>query len=203
MSHAANGRSRPFWEHFYPRLQKRFPSQLDNVDLDSFYRVINRVHPSYIRVEADEVTYNLYIMLRFEMEVDLLSGTLPVSDAPRAWNDKMESYLGVRPPDDRFGILQDTHWASALVGSFPTYAPGNFLSVQLYDRAIEEVPTIPDGIRSGDFRPLHGWMVENVYRHGRKFTPDELVERVTGERLKTRSYLRYLHTRFGAIYGLA
>ena len=197
------GRSRPFWQHFYPSLQRTFPTQLAGTDMETFYRAINRVNPSLIRIEADEVTYNLHIMVRLEMELALLSGDLAVADAPAAWNDKMESYLGLRPPTDREGILQDVHWSNGLFGYFSTYALGNFLSVQLYDAALRSHPGIPDGIANGQFETLRGWMTEHVYRHGRKFEPNELVERATGEPIQSRSYVRYLREKFSDIYGLA
>jgi carboxypeptidase Taq len=196
------GRSRPFWQHFYPSLQETFPDQLGSVDLDTFYRAINKVEPSYVRVEADEVTYNLHIMLRFEMELALLDGSLSVKDAPGAWNDKMERYLGVRPPNDTLGILQDVHWSHGMMGYFTTYALGNILSIQIYDRAIQEKPQIADEIGRGEFATLRGWLEETIYRHGRKFQPNEIVQRVTGEPIQSRSYVAYLKRKFGEIYGV-
>jgi carboxypeptidase Taq len=197
------GRSRAFWRHFYPPLQQTFASQLGPVDLEAFYRAINRVEPSLIRVEADEVTYNLHVMLRLEIELALLSGDLAVGDAPTAWNDKMEAYLGLRPPTDREGILQDVHWANGLFGYFSTYSLGNFLSVQLFEAAVRAHPEILEDLGNGRFDALRGWLTENVYRHGRKFEPNELVQRATGEPIQSRSYIRYLREKFGEIYGLA
>ena len=196
------GRSRGFWTRFYPDLQALFPEQLGNVPLETFYRAINKVQPSLVRVEADEVTYNLHIMLRLEMELALLSGELSVADAPAVWDDKMEEYLGVRPPTDALGILQDVHWAHGMMGYFPTYTLGNILSAQLYDKAIAERPTIPDEIARGEFSGLRGWLTEKLYRHGRKYQPPELIQRVTGEPLQTKSYLAYLRRKFGEIYDL-
>lgn len=196
------GRSRGFWQHFYPALQQTFPEQLGKVDVESFYRAMNRVEPSLIRVEADEVTYNLHIMLRLEMELALLSGELNVGDAPAAWNDKMEAYLGLRPPNDAQGILQDVHWSHGSMGYFPTYSLGNFLSVQLFEAAVRDVPEIPAQIGRGDFDALRGWMTDRIYRHGRKFEPNDLVQRATGEPIQSRSYVRYLKSKFGEIYGL-
>jgi carboxypeptidase Taq len=197
------GRSHGFWQHFYPSLQRTFPEQLNSVDLDTFYRAINRVQPSLIRIEADEVTYNLHIMLRLEIELALLNGDLTVADAPAAWNDKMEAYLGLRPPTDREGILQDVHWSNGLFGYFSTYALGNFLSVQFYEAAVRARPEIPEDLANGRFESLRGWLTENVYRHGRKFEPNELVQRAAGEPMQSRSYMRYLNEKFGGIYGLA
>lgn len=196
------GRGRPFWQHFYPHLQETFPAQLDGVDLDTFYRAINRIQPSHIRVEADEVTYSLHIMIRFELELDLIEGNLAVQDAPAAWGLKMQEYLGIVPPTDTLGILQDTHWASGMFGYFPTYALGNILSLQLFEIALAERPSIPEEISRGEFTGLHGWLTEKVYRHGRKFRPQELVERVTGSTLHAGPYVSYLRHKFGEIYGL-
>jgi len=195
------GRSRGFWQHFYPQLQSTFPDQFGHVDLDRFYGAINRVEPSYIRVEADEVTYNLHIMLRFEMELDLLDDKYPVSEAPAVWNSKMQEYLGITPPTDTLGILQDIHW-SHMMGYFTTYSLGNILSVQLYDKAVEEKPEIPEQIQNGQFGALHGWLEDRVYRHGRKYQPNELIQRATGEPLQSRSYVAYLKRKYGEIYDL-
>jgi carboxypeptidase Taq len=196
------GRSRPFWQHFYPRLQQTFPSQLADTSLDTFYGAINRVHPSLIRVEADEVTYNLHIMLRFELELALLEGSLSVADAPAAWNEKMQEYLGITPPSDTLGILQDVHWSGGMLGYFPTYTLGNILSVALYEAAVAAQPTIPEELGRGEFGSLRGWLTEQVYRHGRKFEPNELVQQATGASLQSTSYLRYLNEKFGQLYGL-
>jgi carboxypeptidase Taq len=196
------GRSRGFWQHFYPQLQETFPESLSDVDLEAFYRAINKVEPSLIRVEADEVTYTLHIMLRFEMEMGLLDGSIPVRDAPGMWNQKYQQYLGVTPPNDRLGILQDVHWSQGIFGYFPTYALGTILSLQLFDKAVEAHPGIPDDISNGRFDVLRSWLTENVYRHGRKYEPLELVERATGKPLQTTAYVSYLRQKFGEIYGL-
>lgn len=196
------GRSRGFWQHFYPELQQTFPEQLDGADLDTFYRAINRVEPSLIRVEADEVTYNMHIMLRFEIEMDLLDDRYPVREAPAVWNDKMEEYLGIRPPTDTQGILQDIHWSGGMMGYFPTYSLGNILSVQFYEAAVRAHPRIPEEITQGRFDTLRGWLTDNVYQYGRKFEPNELVQRATGEPLQSRSYMSYLQRKYGEIYGL-
>lgn len=196
------GRGKPFWQHFYPQLQQTFPEQLGGVDLDAFYRAINFVSRSLIRVEADEVTYNLHIMLRFEMENDLLEGKLAFKDAPDAWNAKMQEYLGITPPSDKEGILQDVHWSSGLVGYFPTYALGTLLSVQYWDKALADVPSIPDEIARGNFAPLLEWLRTNIHVHGRKYWPAELTERVTGEPLQYHSFMRYLRAKYSEIYGL-
>ena len=195
------GRSRPVWQHFYPELQATFP-QLADVPLDAFYAAINKVQPSLIRVEADEVTYNLHIMLRFEMELGLLEGSISVPDAPAVWNDKMASYLGIRPPTDADGVLQDVHWSGGMMGYFPTYSLGNILSLQLYDTALSQCPEIEHQIARGEFASLHDWLVQNVYRFGRMYEPNELIERATGRSLTTEPYVAYLKKKFGDLYGL-
>ncbi|CAG0993102.1 MAG: carboxypeptidase M32 [Anaerolinea sp.] len=196
------GRSRGFWTHFYPKLQAEFPAQLENISLDDFYRAVNKVEPSLIRVEADEVTYNLHIMVRFEIETDLLAGSLTVDQLPEVWNAKYHQYLGITPPNNRLGVLQDIHWSGGLMGYFPTYSIGNLLSVQLYEKAVSAHPTIPEEITQGKFETLRGWMTENVYRHGRKYDPTELIQRATGEKLTPRPYLNYLKRKYGEIYGV-
>jgi carboxypeptidase Taq len=196
------GRSRPFWEHYYPRLQERFPS-LRAVDLDRFYRAINRVHPSLIRVEADEVTYNLHVMLRFDLERRLLEGALAVDELPDAWRDQMQSYLGVIPPTDAEGVLQDIHWASGLIGYFPTYTLGNIISVQLFEAARRDHPGLVEEIGRGQFAPLLGWLRERVHRHGRKYLPADLLARATGSDLTPEPYLRYLAAKATEVYGVA
>jgi len=196
------GRSLPFWQHFYPQLQQTFPTQLRDVSLETFYRAINRVCPSYIRVEADEVTYPLHIMLRFELERALLSGELAARDAAGVWKETFGRYFGITPPTDREGILQDMHWSGGMFGYFPTYALGTVLSVQLFNTAVEHDPSIPDRIPHGDFSGLHAWMAEHLYQHGSKYEPTELIMRATGEPLTAEPYIGYLRSKYGAIYGL-
>jgi len=195
-------RSRNFWMHYLPRLRDFFLRQLTGVDLDTFYRALNKVEPSLIRVEADEVTYNLHIFLRFELEQELLEGQLSVADLPQAWNAKMEEYLGVIPPDDAQGVLQDVHWADGYMGYFPTYALGNLLSVQFYNQALEEIPDLPEQIAKGQFDTLLNWLRDNIHTHGKKFTPVELVQRVTGEQMNAAPFLAYLREKYAEIYGL-
>jgi len=196
------GRSHGFWEHYYPLFQAQFPGVLDDVSLDTFYGAVNTSKPSLIRVEADEVTYNLHILLRFEMENDLLEGKLKVADAPAVWNAKMHEYLGITPPTDTLGILQDVHWSGGMFGYFPTYTIGNLLSAQLYKAATAAHPEIPAEIAQGKFSTLLGWLRTNIHRHGRKFLPTELVKRATGEPLNSSAYLAYLTAKYNAIYGL-
>jgi carboxypeptidase Taq len=196
------GRSLPFWEHFYPRLQALFPAQLGEVGLDAFYRGINRVEPSLIRVEADEATYNLHVMLRLELEIALMEGSLEVRDLPAAWNSRMQDYLGITPSDDSRGVLQDVHWSGGSFGYFSTYALGNLVSAQLWECIQRDLPNLDDQIRQGQFDELLGWLREKIHRHGAKFEPQELVQRVTGSKIDAAPYLRYLRSKFGAIYGL-
>lgn len=196
------GRSRGFWHFALPKLKETFPGQFDNVDVETFYRAINRMQPSFIRVEADEATYNLHIMLRFELETELLAGKINVADLPEEWNDRFESYLGITPPTDRQGVLQDVHWSAGLVGYFPTYALGNLLSVQYYNQALKENPQIPDEIAQGNCSTLLKWLNEKIYVHGRKFTADELTRRVTGSSIDSGPYIAYLQQKYSDIYGL-
>ncbi len=196
------GRSRGFWQHYYPKLQSVFPDQLESTDLDSFYRAVNRVTPSLIRVEADELTYNLHVMLRFELETALIDGDLDVADLPAAWGEKMDEMLGIRPETDVDGVLQDVHWSNGMIGYFPTYTLGNLLSAQLYEAAVLQAPEIPDQVARGEFGVLLGWMREHVHRHGRKYFPVELIERATGERLQSRSYMDYLRAKYADLYSL-
>ena len=197
------GRSRGFWEFFYPKLQEAFPSQLKSVPLDKLYRAINKVARSLIRTDADEVTYNLHIMMRFELELELLEGRLRVEDLPGAWRASMQSYLGIVPRDDRDGCLQDVHWyAGSIGGGFQSYTIGNILSAQFYAAALKAHPDIPDEISRGEFGMLGAWLRENLYRHGRKFKPNELVRRTTGEPMNVGPYLAYLRGKYGELYDL-
>jgi carboxypeptidase Taq len=196
------GRSYDFWFHFYPQLQERFKTQLGNVDLDTFYKGINKVEPSLIRVEADEATYNLHIMLRLELEIALMEGRLEVPDLPEAWNERMGDYLGVIPPNNADGVLQDVHWSAGIMGYFPTYALGNLVSNQLWEKINQDIPGLSGQIREGKFTELLAWLRENVHRHGRKFKPQYLVKKIVGTSISSEPYLKYLKDKFGAIYGL-
>ncbi len=196
------GRSRPFWKRFFPRLRDTFPGPLGSVGAEAFYRAINRVMPSLIRVEADEVTYNLHILLRYDLERDLLSEKLSVADAPDAWNAGMESYLGLTPPSNAEGVLQDVHWSIGIFGYFPTYSLGNLLSVQIYEAALAAEPGLAAQLDTGEYAGLLAWLQENVYRHGRRLDPQDLVRQVTGRPMETAPYLAYLHRKFGEIYEL-
>ncbi|MGA9192999.1 MAG: carboxypeptidase M32 [Anaerolineales bacterium] len=195
------GRSLPYWEHTYPKLQAAFPDQLSKVPLEAFYRSINRVQRSLIRTDADEVTYNLHVMIRFDLELDLLEGRLEVRDLPEAWRSRYKQDLGIEPPDDRDGVLQDVHWYSGRIGGgFQSYTLGNIMSAQFMQAAKTAYPSIDDDLRRGDFSHLSQWLAEHVHRPGRKFTPEELVERATGRALELEPYLSYLRDKFEALY---
>ncbi len=196
------GRSRPFWKFFFQKFAAAFPENARAADPEQMYRAVNRVQPSFIRVEADEVTYNLHIMLRFQLENQLLEQKLRVRDVPEAWNAAMQEFLGVTPPDVATGALQDIHWSIGSIGYFPTYSLGTIFSVQLLEQARQELPDLDAQFERGEFAPLLAWLRRNVHQHGRKFTLNELAERITGEPLQTRSYIRYLKTKFGELYGL-
>ncbi len=197
------GRSRGFWEHYYPRLQAAFPENLKSVPLDTFYRAINKVQKSLIRVDADEVTYNLHVMIRFDLELALLEGSLAIRDLPDAWQARYASDIGVTAPDDRDGVLQDVHWYSFNIGGvFQGYTLGNILSGLYYAKALEAHPNIPAQIGRGEFTTLHNWLRENIYQHGAKYTAPELTERVTGGPLRIAPYISYLKTKYGELYGV-
>jgi len=197
------GRSRGFWKFFYPRLQEIFPEQLKSVPLDTFYRAVNKVQPSLIRTDADEVTYNLHIMIRFELELELLEGKLAISDLPEAWRERYKSDLGIEPPDDKDGALQDVHWYGSHIGGvFQCYTLGNIMSGQFYEAALKAHPEIPSEIEKGKFDTLHNWLKGNIYQHGSKYTASELIQRVTGKELTIKPYIDYLRTKYGELYSL-
>lgn len=195
------GRSGPFWEFAWPRLQELFPAALATADRDSFVRAVNVVTPSLIRVEADEVTYNLHIMVRFELELQLLEGTLRPSDLPEAWNSLYAEYLGLTPDSDAEGCLQDVHWAAGLFGYFPTYTLGNLMSVQLLDAHRQGNTDLDDQIRQGHFTELAGWLRDNVHRHGSALDSSEVLRAATGQTLDAKPYVDYLNGKYGRLYG--
>jgi len=186
------GRSLPFWRWFYPRLQETFPGPLGGVSLERFHRAVNRARRSLIRVDADETTYGLHIILRFELEQELVSGRLAVKDLPEAWNARIEELIGLSVPSDQVGVLQDTHWSTGGFGYFPTYLIGSVLSVQIWETLRGAIPEVDDQIERGDFVEIHGWLREHIYALGRKFTPAETVERVVGGPVDPQPYLSYL-----------
>jgi carboxypeptidase Taq len=196
-------RGRGFWRHFYPQLRSHFPDPFRNVPLDAFYRAINKVQRSLIRTDADEVTYNLHVMMRFDLELDLLEGRLAVKDLPEAWRARIAADLGIATDDDRDGCLQDVHWFSGGIGgAFQGYTIGNILSAQFYAAAIKAHPEIPHEIARGEFDTLHRWLIAHVYRHGRKFEPNELIAHATGAPMTIGPYLEYLRGKYGELYRL-
>jgi carboxypeptidase Taq len=196
------GRSRPYLAHLHPMLRERFPVAFGSVDVDALYRAANKIEPSLIRMEADQVTYNLHIVLRFELEVELFEGRLKPADLRDAWNARTADYLGVEVPDDASGILQDVHWPTGSFGYFPTYALGNVIAGQLWDRITSEMPDVEDRIGRGELAPLRDWLRENLHRHGNKFMPKELIERVVGGPIDVQPYLGQLRARAVEIYGI-
>jgi carboxypeptidase Taq len=196
------GRSRPFWDYFYPQAQAAFPEALGGVPLDDFYFAVNDVRPSLIRVEADEATYNLHILIRFELEQALLDDHLPIAELPGAWNDKYRHYLGISPPNDAEGVLQDIHWSAGLVGYFPTYSLGNLYAAQFFAKADQDLGGLHRQFARGEFQPLREWLRDQIHRHGSCYTAPELVERVTGKPLSHEPLMQHLYGKFGPLYGL-
>ncbi|MGH7776312.1 MAG: carboxypeptidase M32 [Candidatus Dormibacterales bacterium] len=194
-------RSRAYWRFKFTHLRAAFPAQLAGVGTEAFYRAVNRVEPTYIRTDADELTYNLHVMIRFDLENDLLEGRLQAADAREAWNAKVEEYLGLPPPPDADGILQDVHWSHGdALGSFTSYTIGNVIGAQLMKTLQEEVPDLQDRVAGGDLTMVQAWMAENVHRPGRTVTPTELVERTTGAPIGARAWIDYVRRKFGEIY---
>ena len=196
------GRTQAFWHHFFPSLRNTFPEPLKGCDDEAFFKAVNKSYPSLIRVEADEVTYNLHVLLRFELENEMLDGTLKVKDLPEAWNTRVKSYLGLDVPNDREGCLQDIHWSWPGLAEFPGYTIGNLISAQLMDKIRADIPDLDAQVERGEFAALLRWLRTNVYRHGRKFTPNELVERATGKPMTPGPWIAYVRKKFGALYGL-
>ncbi|MCB2154634.1 carboxypeptidase M32 [bacterium] len=196
------GRSRPFWQHYLPVLKEHFPGQLNDVDVDKMYRSINAVKPSLIRVEADECTYNLHIIIRFEIETALLEGRMKVSELPEVWNAKYKEYLGVDVPNDAQGCLQDVHWSGASFGYFPTYALGNLYASQMFEKILQDIPNLWESIAGGNMLPLLDWLRKNVHEVGRRKKAPQLIEGITGKLPESTAYLNYLTTKYGELYGV-
>jgi carboxypeptidase Taq len=195
-------RSRSFWEFFFPRMKADFPQQLKDVSLDRWYFAINDIRPTLIRVESDEATYNLHILIRYELEQGMVAGDISVADVPGAWNEKMKKYLGLTPPDDAKGCLQDVHWSHGAVGYFPTYTLGNLYAAQFFDQAKIDLGDIDAQFAAGDFAPLLGWLRKNIHQHGRRYTARELVQRVTGKPLSAQPLLDHLKRKAAELYGV-
>lgn len=196
------GRSQPFWNYYFPKLQKVFHEPLSGITAEKFYKGINKVTPSYIRVEADEVTYNLHIILRFELEIALITGNLTVADLPGAWNEKSKELLGILPENDADGVLQDLHWSSGALGYFPTYALGNFYGAQFFRAMKKDIPDLESEIVTGNFSPILTWLRENIHQYGSRYSAEELCTRVSGGSLDAAFFLEYLNTKFSSIYEL-
>jgi carboxypeptidase Taq len=196
------GRSRPYLRRLAPRLRAFFPTEFDGVGPEELYRAANRVRPTLIRIEADEVTYNLHILLRFELELDLVEGRLAVADLPEAWAELMRRYLGIPVPDDARGVLQDVHWAAGSIGYFPTYSLGNVLAAQLWEAAGRDLPQLEEQIGRGEFAPLGEWLRSRVHVHGRKLETREIVRRATGGEIEVGPYLRHVGAKTRELYGL-
>ena len=194
------GRSLPFWRHYTPLLRQHYPGRLDGVTAEQFFAAVNKVAPSLIRVEADECTYNLHIILRFEIEVGLIEGTLAVRDVPEAWNAKVKQYLGLGVPDAAHGCLQDIHWSHGYMGYFPTYALGNLYAAQMMERIEADIPALWDCVEKGDFAPLLEWLREKVHRVGRRRLANDLIADITGSPLSSEPFIAYLTKKYGALY---
>jgi carboxypeptidase Taq len=196
------GRSRPFWEHFYPRLKQAFPGTVDDVGIDDWLFAINNVERSFIRVEADEATYNMHIILRFELEQALIRGDLPPRDVPSAWNEKFRQSFDLTPPTDAQGCLQDIHWSMGGLGYFPTYTLGNLYAAQFMDKARIDLPDLENDFRRGEFTRLKKWLNDNIHRRGQQYRPRELCRRITGQPLSHKALVAYLRGKYGELYGV-
>lgn len=196
-------RSRAFWQHFYPAAQKQFAEALTGVPLEDFYWAINDVRPSLIRIESDEATYNLHILVRFELEQAMINDDLRIADLPAAWNEKYRHYLGLTPPNDSAGVLQDIHWSAGLVGYFPTYSLGNLYAAQFFQQADKDLGGLDKQFAAGQFEPLRNWLREKIHQPGQCYSADELVQRVTGAPLSHQALMQHLRGKFSPLYGLA
>ncbi len=194
------GRSKPFWEYWLPQLKNYFPEKLKGVDLEEWYRAYNKVEPSTIRVQADEVHYNLHILLRLEIEDQLINGDLPVSKLPQVWNAKMKDYIGIKPERDAQGVLQDIHWSWGQFGYFPTYSLGNFYGVQIFYAALEEIPDLYELMRGGELSPLKEWLNQNIHQKGREVKAAELIADLCGEKPSSKPFMDYIDTKYSQIY---
>jgi carboxypeptidase Taq len=195
-------RSKFFWDFFYPVFEKTCPDQFIDSNIDKWYKYVNQVRPSLIRVEADELTYCLHVILRFEIEVALMDDKISVSELPVVWNEKMQEMLGITPPNDKQGVLQDMHWSGGSFGYFPTYAIGSIYASQLFKKLVEVNPNVYDEIKRGDFGNIYQWLKENIHLFGRLFKADEIIYRVCGEGLNSRVYIDYLRDKYYNLYKL-
>jgi len=194
------GRSRYFWEYFYPVLSKKFPTPFSKVSLNNFYKIVNDVKPSLIRTEADEVTYNLHIIMRFEIEKELLDGSIEVEDLPKIWNSKVKEYFGIDVPSDALGVLQDVHWSGGMIGYFPTYTLGNLYAAQFYQAAKKDIANLEEKFSKGEFSQFKQWLNQNIHIHGKLYSADELIKKVTGEKLTSKYFTDYIKDKYSRIY---
>jgi carboxypeptidase Taq len=194
------GRGLPFWTHFYPILQARFPEQLGGVRLDAFYAGMNKVQPSLIRTEADELTYHFHVMIRYEIEKGLMEDSISIEDLPEIWRAKYQQYLGITPPDDVQGILQDVHWSHGSFGYFPTYSLGSFYAAQFWEEANGQLPGLREQITAGDFKPLLHWLRVGIHQYGRRHRSEELCRQLTGRGLDISAFIRYATEKYSDIY---
>ncbi len=196
------GRSLEFWLYFEDEIKKAFPENLENVSTEQIYRAINKIQPSLIRIFADEITYSLHIIVRYELEKELISGKIEVKDLPNLWNDKMEEYLGIRPEQDSEGVLQDVHWSAGLLGYFPSYSLGNIYAAQFVNKMKKDLPNYHDLIRQGEFKSILNWLKENIHCHGKTLKPTEIIEKVTGEAINPKYFIEYLEEKYSSVYNL-
>ncbi len=194
------GRGLDFWTYFYPKLQAYFPDQLNNISLEEWYHAMNKVAPSLIRTEADEVTYHFHVLIRYELEKGLIDGSLDPADLPARWNELYQQYLGISPKDDKTGVLQDVHWSHGMFGYFPTYSLGSFYAAQFFHQAQKDIEQLETQIRKGDTSQLLGWLREKVHKHGRRYTSEELCKQITGEGLNAKHFIRYIQNKYSSIY---
>lgn len=194
--------NKPFCQHYFETIRAAFPDNLKSATVDSFYRAINTCKPDFIRVEADEVTYSLHIILRYEIEKGLFDGSMQVDDLPHIWNELMQKYLGIQPQNDKLGVLQDSHWSGGAFGYFPSYTLGAMYACQFYQTLLREQPDTERNIAKGNFAPIKNWLNEKIHSQGRLYSPQELVQRVTGEALNPDYFVDYLKRKYGEVYGL-
>jgi len=196
------GKGKPFWKYFFPKLQKKFPHPFSQIKFDDFYEAINHVSPSFIRTDADEITYNLHIIMRFEIEKELIDGSIEAEDLPKIWNAKFQEYFGIKVPSDSLGVLQDVHWSGGLIGYFPTYALGNFYSAQFYQTAKKDIKDLEDKFSKGQFGQFREWLKANIHIHGKLYSANELVKKVTGENLNSKYFIDYIENKYSEIYNI-
>jgi len=196
------GKGKNFWKFFYPIMQEKFPKPFSKIKFDDFYRAINCVKPSLVRVESDEVTYNLHIIMRFEIEKELIDGSIEAEDLPKIWNNKTKEYFGINVPNDAMGVLQDVHWSGGEFGYFPAYALGNLYSAQFYFAAKRDIENLEEKFSEGQFSQFREWLRENIHIHGKMYSTEELLKRITGEKLDSKYFIDYIKNKYSEIYNI-